>query len=345
LGNDGVQYGAAGGAMTGQMMPGNGSPPGLAGTSQTNAGAGNGQQGGGPSTFTPTSTVGQMQGLVNSFMNLGSQIQAPVIGGSAAVGQVNGNQLVSNQLNDLLSQDSPLMQRAQAHAMEMANNRGLVNSSMAAQAGQSAMIDAATPIAQGNANTYLQHSLADQSAANQMAMTNVSAQNQAAIARMQSQYGLLGQGMSSTLYGVQSDANRALQSQQMQMNQNQFNASLDNSQFNQYGNWMQQVLMNPNMDQTGKQNAMDWINARYGMPMGGSGNAPAAGVGVDYGWLQGGPASAAGGLMGTGGDASGNPPAAAGASGGSVARTPTNGYVKPRAKDGQEYATGGGHVF
>jgi len=216
------------------------------------------------------STTTQMQGLVNSFMNLGSQIQAPVIGGTAATGQMNSDQLVSSQLNDLLGQDSPLMQRAQAHAMEMANNRGLVNSSMATQAGQSAMIDAAMPIAQGNANTYLQHSLADQSAANQMAMANMSAQNQAGIARMQSQYGLLGQGMNAALYGVQNDANRALQWQQMQMNQNQFNSNLDNNQFNQYGNWMQQILMNPNLDQTGKQNAMDWLNARYGLPLGGA---------------------------------------------------------------------------
>jgi hypothetical protein len=61
------------------------------------------------------------------------------------------NALVSKQLTNLLAQDNPYMQRAATSAMQFANNRGLLNSSIAATAGQAAAIDAAMPIAQADA--------------------------------------------------------------------------------------------------------------------------------------------------------------------------------------------------
>lgn len=57
------------------------------------------------------------------------------------------NESVSDKVNDLIAEDSPLMQRAATTGRQSANRRGLLNSSMAVQAAQAAVLDAATPIA------------------------------------------------------------------------------------------------------------------------------------------------------------------------------------------------------
>lgn len=63
---------------------------------------------------------------------------------------------VSGQLDAILRKGSPLLDRAKAGATQTANSRGLINSTMAAQAGEAAMIDAAMPIAQSDAGFYNQ---------------------------------------------------------------------------------------------------------------------------------------------------------------------------------------------
>jgi len=55
------------------------------------------------------------------------------------------------QLGSMLDSDSPLMKRAETKGKQFANQRGLLNSSMAAGAAQGAMIDRATPIAKQDA--------------------------------------------------------------------------------------------------------------------------------------------------------------------------------------------------
>lgn len=78
----------------------------------------------------------------------------------AAGGGVNpATETAAGQLNTILANDSPLMQRARAQAMQGMNARGLLNSSMAQEAGVAAMIDRATPIAQQDANTYANRSM------------------------------------------------------------------------------------------------------------------------------------------------------------------------------------------
>jgi len=69
---------------------------------------------------------------------------------------VNDNALVQNQLNKVIDPANPLMQRAKTRALQTANSRGLVNSSMAVGAAESAMIEAATPIAVQDAGTHFQ---------------------------------------------------------------------------------------------------------------------------------------------------------------------------------------------
>jgi hypothetical protein len=65
-----------------------------------------------------------------------------------------GKETVAGQLDSILKQDSPLMESARARAKQEANSRGLLNSTMAATAGEKAMIDSAMPIAQADAGTH-----------------------------------------------------------------------------------------------------------------------------------------------------------------------------------------------
>lgn len=65
---------------------------------------------------------------------------------------------VQGQLGSMLASGSPYLERARAGAAQTANRRGLINSSIAAGAGEAAAIDAAAPIAQADANIYNQAS-------------------------------------------------------------------------------------------------------------------------------------------------------------------------------------------
>lgn len=80
---------------------------------------------------------------------------------------VTADELVSAQLDKLLDGNSPLIQRARALAMQSAASRGLQNSSIAAEAGTAAAIDAALPIAGADASTYNRQGLVNQDATNQ----------------------------------------------------------------------------------------------------------------------------------------------------------------------------------
>lgn len=59
---------------------------------------------------------------------------------------------VTGQLNGLLKSNNPYMKRARTAGKEFANNRGLLNSSIAAGAVEGAAIDAAVPIATAEAD-------------------------------------------------------------------------------------------------------------------------------------------------------------------------------------------------
>jgi hypothetical protein len=79
---------------------------------------------------------------------------------TAATRALDNNELISTQVNKVIGEDSPLMQQAAARAKQAANGRGLLNSSMAVQAGQAAVMDRALPIAQydASANTNVLNS-------------------------------------------------------------------------------------------------------------------------------------------------------------------------------------------
>jgi len=83
------------------------------------------------------------------------------------MGTVSSDSLIEDRLTRLLGSDSPLIARARQKAAENATARGLQNSTMAVQAGEAAAIDAAMPIATGDANTYARQDLTNQDVTNQ----------------------------------------------------------------------------------------------------------------------------------------------------------------------------------
>lgn len=93
---------------------------------------------------------------------------------------VTGNQTVAGQVRDLIAEDSPLQQQARTRAMQDANRRGLMNSSMAVQAGQAAMYDAALPIAQADAATQARSAAWNAEQNNQFKQFDANALNEAA---------------------------------------------------------------------------------------------------------------------------------------------------------------------
>lgn len=136
------------GTQNGNFLP-NGTYP------STGPGNGNyvvyGQTNGiGPGTAFGTSTTGQQPA--------GNNYPAGIYGvggggGGTALGTVTSDELTSNQLNGLISQNSPYIQQARNQATAQANSRGAINSSIAAGNAQGAAIQAALPIAADNANT------------------------------------------------------------------------------------------------------------------------------------------------------------------------------------------------
>jgi hypothetical protein len=73
---------------------------------------------------------------------------------------------VAGRVGAITSSASPLMQTARTRAQQASASRGLLNSSIAGQAGEQAVIETATPIANADAGLYQQQSLTNQAARN-----------------------------------------------------------------------------------------------------------------------------------------------------------------------------------
>lgn len=84
---------------------------------------------------------------------------------------------VAGQMDSILSNDSPLMQRARTLAKQGMAQRGLVNSSMSQGAGVASMIDRATPIAAQDAQTFGQAASDNMNALNQSGQFNATELN------------------------------------------------------------------------------------------------------------------------------------------------------------------------
>lgn len=79
---------------------------------------------------------------------------------------------VAGRVASITNSASPLMQTARTRAKQSAAKSGLLNSSIAGQAGEQAVIETATPIANADAGLYQQQSLTNQAARNAANTTN-----------------------------------------------------------------------------------------------------------------------------------------------------------------------------
>lgn len=104
---------------------------------------------------------------------------------------------VSTKLNQIMGQDSPLMDQARTQGLKLANRRGLLNSSIATGAGVNEMLKAAVPVASQEAQQLHQKNLAqmDIGSREKVALANVAAHDRqtagAALADAQKVYGAL----------------------------------------------------------------------------------------------------------------------------------------------------------
>ena len=123
-----------------------------------------------PNQYKPLASIGQLSTPKTGQIYQQIQQRAPVL-------QTQTSQMPSlpndsradmaKQMEGLLSTGSPYLVAARARAIEEANRRGLLNTSIAAGAGEAAAIRAAFPIAQQNAAYYQKGALQQQATASQ----------------------------------------------------------------------------------------------------------------------------------------------------------------------------------
>jgi hypothetical protein len=95
---------------------------------------------------------------------------------------VDSPQTVTGQVRDIVTAGGPLMKQAEARSNMRMNSRGLLNSSLAVGAGQSALYDAALPMAQADAQTNAQAANFNANAANAASQFGADATNRQSLA-------------------------------------------------------------------------------------------------------------------------------------------------------------------
>ena len=116
---------------------------------------------------------------------------------------------VQGQLTSVLDAGGPLMDRAATKANQVANGRGLLNSSIAVGAGQAALYDAALPIAQQDATVNAQAGQFNAGAKNAAALSNANALNQTSQFNATSQNAAEGQQRGAGITSEQTAQQRA----------------------------------------------------------------------------------------------------------------------------------------
>lgn len=111
---------------------------------------------------------------LDSNLEAANSYEAPTV--APVQSEVNAEQeTVESRLNNLTSGSSAYVTQARRDAAREANSRGLINSSIAAGAGQEAAIRQALPIAQQDAKTYTDTRLNNQQAENEFLANRQSA--------------------------------------------------------------------------------------------------------------------------------------------------------------------------
>ena len=173
-------------------------------------------------TATPPPTVATPPPMVAAQAAQTAPVVAGVANatlGTAQTRSLDQNEMSGTQLNGLIADNSKYIQNARANALATANDRGLINSSMAAGAGEKAAIESAQPFAlqqAGAVSSYLDKNLANQQ---QTDLTNAS----------------LGTSVSTANAGYLTDANRATAANTTAVNTANAGYSTDASRTNYTG--------------------------------------------------------------------------------------------------------------
>lgn len=177
------------------------------------------------STYTPP-----VQAQATQF-NATTQSPATTYNASpASVSTVTQDQqlgTVEGRIAGLLGADSPLMQRASQRGLDLAESRGLLNSGMAIQNAQAAMMDYATPIASADAASFNAIQAANQAATNRNAEFNATQQQLTDAANTAAQ-----NAVAAANAGYAQEAAKYRAAAQDAINQFNANASAQAGQFN-----------------------------------------------------------------------------------------------------------------
>lgn len=155
----------------------------------------------------------------------------------AVTGSFDESKGVAGRAQALTDFGGPLMAAARTRASQRAAKVGLSNSSTAAQAGEQAVIETATPIASADAQLYQNQQLANQAAQNQASLANAQIRAQTGIVGLQ-----LGENARQFDTGLswdkdkfssnlieqrrQFDSTLGLEDRKLDQSQSQFNATL-----------------------------------------------------------------------------------------------------------------------
>lgn len=194
---------------------------------------------------------------------------------------------VAGQIKTITAENSPLMMQARTAAKQTAAKTGLLNSSMAAGAGEKAVIQTALPIAQQDAGTYFQASRDNKDAKNaayqfgageknQFAQQQLSGQQQLQQIDKQGEWALKntqaqgsvqsGLAYQQSLYDKnmqvlrgdqQMELERIASDNRLLLQNNNSAGQIMNTAMSQIG----AILANPDMDEAAKQSQVAQINA------------------------------------------------------------------------------------
>ena len=125
------------------------------------------------------------------------------------------DQSVESRSAGIIAKNSPLMQLAETRANQQANARGLINSSMAVGAGQTAVLDKATDIAKSDASTAAQTAQLNANASNTAKSLNAAATNQFSMVDKTTQADIAKMGVAQTFDLAKMDVTAANTLKQM----------------------------------------------------------------------------------------------------------------------------------
>lgn len=141
---------------------------------------------------------GDSQGLVNKYMPQNATTQPVNSTTVTELGKINTKtDTVQGQLDGLMKSDAPFLQQARTRATQAANQRGLVNSSMAVSAGEAAAYDAALPVAAKDADANLSQKQLNQKVVADFGMQQMRGDQSKELANIEAQYKTLMQANDS----------------------------------------------------------------------------------------------------------------------------------------------------